>query len=370
MQLYTPWMAQAGKTIGDAYTKNRQNKLYSSAYMGEQGAMEQLMQVNPAMAAQLQQQKQKAEQLKLQQSAAIQKRKQESINRIGPLLEKEEEAISKFETLEEANAYLSRRYRELSQTNPELAEAMGNEPLDKEHFEQARSIHGDDPDKAKYQQGTGKLAGYVFNPETGKYSVNQEIRDTLNSITPDQVVDAKTRLQINKDLTTLTKDTKLIRNTAKDLDGLSKIKSGPASIAMIFKFMKALDPTSVVREGEFATAENSAGIPEALRNTYNKVMSGGRLGDIQSAQFVDAAKRLANSAIESSNSEITNFLNTFEDTLPKGFKDALQKRIPQPFELEADQDGKMPELPKGMIDNKDGTFTQADGQVVRRKKNG
>lgn len=187
----------------------------------------------------------------------------------------------------------------------------------------------------KFQQGTGKLSGYVFNPETGEYSVSDSIKGKLEEVKASGVVDAKTRQSINKDLTQLTQDTKLIRNTAKDLDKLSKIKSGPASIAMVFKFMKALDPTSVVREGEFATAENSSGVPEAVRNVYNKVMSGGRLGDKQAKEFVNTAKQLANSAIESSGAEVGSFLETFEDTLPKSFKEKLSARIPKPFEVES-----------------------------------
>ena len=102
---------------------------------------------------------------------------------------------------------------------------------------------------------------------------------------------------------------------------------------MVFKFMKALDPTSVVREGEQANAENSAGVPEAVRNMYNKVMSGARLGDEQMKQFVFTAKSLANSAIDSSEAEITGFLDTFEGTIPKGFRDSLLKRIPARFDV-------------------------------------
>jgi len=38
-----------------------------------------------------------------------------------------------------------------------------------------------------------------------------------------------------------------------------------------------LDPGSVVRESEFATAQNAAGVPDQVRNMYNKVLSGTRL---------------------------------------------------------------------------------------------
>ena len=48
-------------------------------------------------------------------------------------------------------------------------------------------------------------------------------------------------------------------------------------ISLIFGFMKMLDPGSVVREGEFATAQNAAGIPDQIKNAYNRALSGERL---------------------------------------------------------------------------------------------
>ena len=41
-------------------------------------------------------------------------------------------------------------------------------------------------------------------------------------------------------------------------------------IALVFSFMKMLDPASVVRESEFATAQNAAWVPDQIRNLYNK----------------------------------------------------------------------------------------------------
>ncbi|MCH9646353.1 MAG: hypothetical protein K0U08_06905 [Proteobacteria bacterium] len=187
----------------------------------------------------------------------------------------------------------------------------------------------------KFEQGTGDMTGYAFNPETGEYKINPQLKSKIEEIKSKPTLSAKDRQSINKDFTQLTKDTKLIRNTASDLEKLGEIKSGPASIAMVFKFMKALDPTSVVREGEFATAENSAGIPETVRNTYNKIMEGGRLGDEQIKNFVSTAKQLANNSIESSNTEVQGFVDTFEDTLPKSFKKLLINRIPKKFEIES-----------------------------------
>lgn len=63
-------------------------------------------------------------------------------------------------------------------------------------------------------------------------------------------------------------------------------------ISLIFGFMKMLDPGSVVREGEFATAQNAAGIPDQIRNAYNRALSGERLNPNQREQFKGQAKGL------------------------------------------------------------------------------
>ena len=201
--------------------------------------------------------------------------------------------------------------------------------------EYAKNFFGKPKEGTKFQQGAGDMAGYVFNPDAGTFSINPNLKNKIDLAKSEGVLDAKARQSINKDFTALTKDTKMIRNTAQDLDKLSKINSGPASIAIVYKFMKSLDPTSVVKSDEFATAENSAGVPEAVSNIYNKLMRGERLSDTQIAEFVSTAKSLANSAIDSSTTEIDDYLTTFEDTLTSGFKKSIRGRIPKRFEISA-----------------------------------
>lgn len=67
--------------------------------------------------------------------------------------------------------------------------------------------------------------------------------------------------------------------------------TGPDDIALIFAFMKLLDPNSVVREGEFATAQNSQGIPDQWRNAYNRALSGARLNPVQRKDMLGTANR-------------------------------------------------------------------------------
>ncbi len=69
-----------------------------------------------------------------------------------------------------------------------------------------------------------------------------------------------------------------------------------SDLALIFGFMKMLDPTSVVREGEQASAENTRGISESILNTYNKVAQGERLSPAQRKRFIVEAEKQYDSA--------------------------------------------------------------------------
>jgi hypothetical protein len=68
--------------------------------------------------------------------------------------------------------------------------------------------------------------------------------------------------------------------------------SAAGDLAMIFNYMKLLDPGSVVREGEFATAEAAGGVDDRIRNTYNRVLRGERLSPEQRSDFVNRSERL------------------------------------------------------------------------------
>jgi hypothetical protein len=63
-------------------------------------------------------------------------------------------------------------------------------------------------------------------------------------------------------------------------------------IALVFSYMKMLDPGSVVREGEFATASKAGGVPTRVINLYNKAVSGEILTDDQRASMRSQAREL------------------------------------------------------------------------------
>lgn len=72
----------------------------------------------------------------------------------------------------------------------------------------------------------------------------------------------------------------------------SKEKSGAGDIGVVFSYMKLLDPQSTVMKGEYAEARNSAGVPDTVRNLYNRVIQGDKLGEEGRNGIVKAAKQL------------------------------------------------------------------------------
>jgi hypothetical protein len=65
-----------------------------------------------------------------------------------------------------------------------------------------------------------------------------------------------------------------------------------ADLALVFNFMKMQDPGSTVNTGEFANAQNAAGVPDRLRNAYNNLITGGRLNPTQRKAFRGQAENL------------------------------------------------------------------------------
>lgn len=72
--------------------------------------------------------------------------------------------------------------------------------------------------------------------------------------------------------------------------------SAAGDLALIFNYMKVLDPTSVVRESEFAQAAQTGAFGERIKSAVNKVISGERLSDAIRKDFLDRSDRLYQAA--------------------------------------------------------------------------
>ena len=88
----------------------------------------------------------------------------------------------------------------------------------------------------------------------------------------------------------LTKDFRTVQ------DAYSKIKStsdsGAGDMSLLYSYVKLLDPGSVVRESEFATAAASGSLGERMQGAVNRIMSGERLPESLRNAFKGEAESL------------------------------------------------------------------------------
>lgn len=88
-------------------------------------------------------------------------------------------------------------------------------------------------------------------------------------------------------------------------------------VSLIFAYMKMLDPGSVVREGEQATAAQAAGVPSRVINLYNRVLTGERLTPDQRADFRKQAQNIYDLALSDQSEIVSRYTSIAED---KGMK--------------------------------------------------
>jgi hypothetical protein len=67
-------------------------------------------------------------------------------------------------------------------------------------------------------------------------------------------------------------------------------------VALIFNFMKMLDPGSVIRESEYATAQRAGGALDRAQVLYQRLLSGESLSETQRKMFKSQAKKLYDAA--------------------------------------------------------------------------
>ncbi len=124
--------------------------------------------------------------------------------------------------------------------------------------------------------------------------------DRSASVTKEKATaEAKAKELGAKDLDDLRKEFQglpMFKDAAQVATAYDKVQntsdSGAGDMALIFGFMKILDPGSTVREGEYATAENVGSVPQRVATQYNKAVSGEKLAPDVRKSFKTEAKRL------------------------------------------------------------------------------
>lgn len=86
--------------------------------------------------------------------------------------------------------------------------------------------------------------------------------------------------------------------SAYDITSRNPATQGQGDLAMVYSFMKMLDPGSTVMQGEYASASNTAGVPDQVRNVYNSITQGATLTDAQRRAFLEQAEGMMRSTAD------------------------------------------------------------------------
>lgn len=173
----------------------------------------------------------------------------------------------------------------MAQNAPELVGQFGNrQALARKYMTMAEALKASAPaERPAPMTDQGKMTADMQN----------------GWVTPEQAnapapVDPQAATDIRKEFNALPP----VKNFAVQSDAYAKVvsaakdPSAAGDLALIFSFMKMLDPTSVVREQEFANAQNAAGVPERLRAAYNNVLTGERLTPSTRADFLSQTQAI------------------------------------------------------------------------------
>ncbi len=130
----------------------------------------------------------------------------------------------------------------------------------------------------------------------------------------EQRPDIKDEASLRKEFNDQSKNFKSIAQSYGKV--LATDPTAAGDVSLIFAYMKMLDPGSVVREGEQATAANAAGVPARISNIYNRVLTGEKLVPEQRVDFRKQAQNIYDLELQNQSFNISRYKNIAES---KGF---------------------------------------------------
>lgn len=126
------------------------------------------------------------------------------------------------------------------------------------------------PEKPQYMRAGDDIV--VIDPKTGE---PRKVYGGERNPGPDVEGEGKLR----KEFTALTKTYRDVRDAFGRIKVSGENPSPAGDMALIFNYMKMLDPGSVVRESEFALAAQSGDYGDRIQGLVNRVLNGQRLSE-------------------------------------------------------------------------------------------
>ncbi len=164
-------------------------------------------------------------------------------------------------------------------------------------------VEGKGPEKGTFSIKETPTGFVRLNSATG--DVTQIANDSIAAKTQREKQKEELTKELKAQETTFQRGTTIRNRYDKKTGDFNKVRdaygrievsatdpSPAGDMALIFNFMKMLDPASVVRESEYATAQNAGSIPNKVKAAYNKAINGEGLTAEMRKDFVGRAKAL------------------------------------------------------------------------------
>jgi hypothetical protein len=204
---------------------------------------------------------------------------------------------------------------------------------------------------------TGKLG-----IESKKAALELEVLKATGGVDPDKKFTQEEK--IRKEHQTRTKVYGELQGTFGNIKSSADTGNGPGDIALITSFMKMLDPGSVVRETEFATARDTAGLFTQLENRLQKAKDGQLLNPTQRKEYVALAQKYLESAQKKAGEEkvalgviVKNYKLNPENVF------GPEEKPPTPLPTSATIGGKTYSKPANFTDAQWGDYLKANGVI-------
>lgn len=153
----------------------------------------------------------------------------------------------------------------------------------------------------KAQTGSALAQTKKINTEIARAALELEALKASGGVDPEKKFAQEEK--IRKEWQGRSKVYSELQGTFSNIQASSSAGTGAGDIALITGFMKMLDPGSVVRETEFATARDTAGLFTQLENRLQKAKDGQLLKPDQRQQYVTLAKQYLEAAQKKADQE-------------------------------------------------------------------
>jgi hypothetical protein len=186
------------------------------------------------------------------------------------------------------------------------------------------------------------VKAYEYAARQG-YKGTFEDWQTKSQRTQDPTFGNEMNLRQEYDLLPEVKDYKTVKANYERIRQGVQMGTGAGDAAIVFGYMKMLDPTSVVRDSEQANARNAAGVPEQVRGMWNNVFGGGQLSEEARQQILQASDKVYSEA-----SQNIGDLNKRYSGIAGQYELAPDRIITQPENYEPLSIGKTIATPDGV----------------------